>query len=468
MATARETRTSQSEIASGIATLDAPTMTAVVEAQAVGHRRRFSPSSMRTFDALNDRSFRWFFASMLAQFSSMHMQMVVNPWLVYQLTGSYAALGAIALVSSIPGLVLGFAGGVVADRAPKKIVVQIGQAISATATLGVALLIAFDMIMYEHLLALAAIQGAVFAIVGPARQAFIPEIVGPARLTNAVALNMAAMNVTRMGVPALGGLLVAFIGAEGVFFVMAALIFVAMFTLTPVKKHAMSDADKEVLRQQEQAGFGGIARTQQGNARSIGGGFRDVADGIRYISQDRVVLVLLAMNFFIVLMSMPYMQMMAGFVEQVLGEGPQGLGILWSMTGVGSLIGSLAIASMPNRGRGKIFLYSALLLGVALVGFAASTWFWVTAAVMVVVGVGSAGRMSLGNILIMSYTHPAYQGRVMSVFMMEFSLVSFGTFLVGIMAEVWGVQWAIGATAFSLVIVAVAGLLFVPRVRDLP
>jgi hypothetical protein len=86
----------------------------------------------------------------------------------------------------------------------------------------------------------------------------------------------------------------------------------------------------------------------------------------------------------------------------------------------------------------------------------------------VVVGVGSAGRMSLGNILIMSYTHPAYQGRVMSVFMMEFSLVSFGTFLVGIMAEVWGVQLAIGATALSLVVVAAAGLLFVPRVRDLP
>jgi hypothetical protein len=122
----------------------------------------------------------------------------------------------------------------------------------------------------------------------------------------------------------------------------------------------------------------------------------------------------------------------------------------------------LAIASMPNRGRGKVFLWSALLLGVALVGFAASTWFWVTAAIMVIVGIGSAGRMSLGNILIRSYTQPGYEGR------MEFSLVSFGTFLVGIMAEVVGVQWAIGVTALSLVLVSIAGLLFVPRVRDLP
>jgi MFS family permease len=463
MATARETPLQSEAPAAAVAVAEP------LDLQPAARTRRFSPGSLRTFDALHSPSFRWFFASMLAQFSSMHIQMVVNPWLVYQLTGSYTALGTVALVSSIPGIVLGFAGGVVADRAPKKVVVQIGQAISATGTLIVALLLAFDMLIYPHLLALAALQGSVFAIVGPARQAFIPEIVGPARLTNAIALNMAGLNVTRMGVPALGGLLVAVIGPAGVFFMMAALIFIAMVSLTPVRKYQLTEADQELLRRQEESGFGGGMQTQQSaNARTIAGGFRDVADGIRYIAKDRTIFMLLAVNFFIVLVSMPYMQMMAGFVEDVLDRGPQGLGILWSMTGIGSLIGSLAIASMPNRGRGKVFLWSAFLLGVSLIAFAASTWFWVTAAIMVVVGMGSAGRMSLGNILMMSYTHPAYQGRVMSVFMMEFSLVSFGTFFVGVMASVFGVQWAIGATALSLVIVAAIGLLWVPRVRDLP
>lgn len=425
--------------------------------------------SLRTFDALQDHSFRWFSVSMLSQFSSMHMQMVVNPWLVYELTGSYAALGTVALVSSVPGIVLGFVGGVVADRAPKKAVVQTGQAISALGTFVIALLISFGMLAYWHLLALAALQGAVFAIVGPARQAFIPEIVGPARLTNAIALNMAGLNVTRMGVPALGGILIALIGADGVFYVMAALIFIAMITLMPVQKHVMSDDDYAMLREQEETGFGGMAWAEhRTNAKTLGGGFRDIADGIRYIRQDSVVFMLLTVNFFIVLMSMPYMQMMAGFVKQVLDSGPEGLGILWSVTGVGSLVGSLVIASMPNRARGKVFLWSALVLGVALMAFAASTSFWLTTVIMLAVGVGSAGRMSLGNILTMSYTHPAYQGRVMSVFMMEFSLVSFGTFLVGMMASVVGIQWAIGVTAFLLVVVAAIGLLWVPKVRDLP
>lgn len=413
---------------------------------------------LRTFDALRNRSFAWFFASMLAQFSSMHIQMVVTPWLVYELTGSYAALGTIALVSAVPGLALGFVGGVVADRAPKKIVVQAGQAVSGLATLAVALLLAYDMLVYQHLLALAAVQGAVFAIVGPARQAWIPEIVGLARLTNAVALNMAGLNVTRMGVPALGGILIALIAPAGVFFVMAALIFVAMVTLTPVTRYEGSDA----------AEGGAVPMAASRGGHGVSGGLHDIVAGLRYIAADRIVFMLLMVNFFIVLMSMPYMQMMAGFVKQVLGAGPEQLGVLWSVTGIGSLAGSLAIASMPNRGRGKVFLISALVLGLALGAFAFSTWFWVTAVIMVVVGIGQAGRMSLGNILVMEYTQQAYQGRVMSVFMMEFSLVSFGTFLVGMLAEVVGIQWAIGSTALALVMVAAVGLLWVPRVRDLP
>jgi hypothetical protein len=76
--------------------------------------------------------------------------------------------------------------------------------------------------------------------------------------------------------------------------------------------------------------------------------------------------------------------------------------------------------------------------------------------------------MSLSNILLMAYTEPSLQGRVMSVYMMEFSLVSFGTFLVGVLAEIAGVQWAIGTTAVLLIAIAAAGLLFVPRVRNLP
>jgi MFS family permease len=430
-------------------------------------RSRGGVTSLRTFDALHDRSFRWFFVSMLSQFSSMHMQMVVTPWLVYELTGSYARLGAIALASAVPGLILGFGGGVIADRAPKKLVVQVGQTLNAVSTLAIAILLSFGLLEFSHLMIAAAAQGAVFAIMGPARQALIPEIVGPRRLTNAIALNMAGLNVTRMGVPALGGFLIAIIGAAGVYYLMAALIFIAMVGLTPVRRHEAIEGDIAPDGYPAAPAPHAMPDAPR-NPRTLRGGLRDVVDGMRYVAADRTVGILLLVNFFIVLMSMPYMQMMAGFVSDVLDGGEIELGILNSVAGIGSLVGSLAIASMPSKDRGRWYLLSALTLGVALVAFSASQWLWLTAVIMVVVGAGQAGRMSLSNVLLMAYTQPSYQGRVMSVYMMEFSLVSFGTFLVGIAAEFVGIQVAIGATAVSLIVISAAGLLLVPKVRDLP
>lgn len=429
--------------------------------------------SLRTFEALNSRSFRWFFVAMLAQFSSMHMQMLVNPWLVFDITGSYARVGAISLASAIPGLILGFPGGVVADRAPKKIVVQIGQTVNAIGTLGIAVLLSLDMLTFTHLMLVSALQGGVFAIMGPARQAMIPEIVGPRRLSNAIGLNMAGLNVTRMGVPALGGFLIVIIGPAGVYYLMGVLILIAVAGLIPVTKHVPTAEDIE-----EERVLAAAAGTDQPapQGRMAGGhgarggarGLSDIRDGIRYMLGDPVVMALLWINFFIVLMSMPYMQMIAGFVKEVLHGGPEQIGLLISATGIGALAGSLVVASMPNRGRGKVFLVSALILGFALIGFVISTSLWLTAVIMLAVGFGQAGRMSLGSILIMSYTKPEFQGRVMSVYMMEFSLVSFGTFAVGILAEAVGIQWAIGSTAAALLLVSIYGLLFMPRVRDLP
>jgi len=441
-----------------------PAAPAAAASAAVPARRRplrlARPARVRTFEALEGRSFRWFFLSMSAQFSSMHMQMVVTPYLVFELTGSYALLGAMSLASAVPGLLLGFAGGVIADRVSKKWLVQVGQALNALFTLALAALAATGHLRFEHLLLSSAAQGAVFAVMGPARHALIPEIVGPQRLTNAVALNMSGMNVTRMGVPALGGLLIAWVSPAGVYFVMAALLGLSMLWLAPVRRYEPTEDEAAASRAADPV----TARS----GRGVGAGMRDLVDGMRYIAREPAISALLAVNFFIVLMSMPYMQMMAGFVKEVLDAGPAQLGLLLSITGVGSLVGSLAIASMPGRGRGRVYLLSALVLGFALLVFSASTWFWVTAIVMVVIGVGQSGRMSLSNILIMAYARPSYQGRVMSVFMMEFSLVSFGTFLVGILASLFGVQLAIGGTAVALIAVALIGWRFVPRVRDLP
>ena len=166
--------------------------------------------------------------------------------------------------------------------------------------------------------------------------------------------------------PALGGFLIAFIGPGGVFGVMAALIFVAMMALGPVT------LQPAVLAQRAAAPWAGFGRELRRSVVELG-------EGIAYMRRDATILAVLLVNFFIVLMSMPYMQMMAGFVKEGARGGLGAAGHALSVTGIGSLVGSLAIASMPNRGRGLVFLLSALVLGVALLAFSFSTWLWVTA-----------------------------------------------------------------------------------------
>jgi len=403
----------------------------------------------RTFESLSNRGFRWYFFSMFGWFASMNMQMLVRGYIVFELTGSYAALGLVSLANAIPGLVLSLPGGAIADRVSKKRVVQLGQLSNTVVSAAIAFLMLSDMLVFEHLVACAVIQGSINSLLMPARQSMISEIVDDARLMNAVALNTAAMNTMRLIAPAIGGVLLATFGGGWAYVLMACLYCAGAVFLIPVRLNPQKSSAR--------ANSGGWLQ-----------GFSDIAAGCRYMAADRTVLMILSINLIIVLFSMPYQMMLPGFASDVLGAGPGRLGLLMTITGAGSLVGSLALASLPARNRGLILLLGSLLMGVSLVFFSISTWYWATAAIMLGVGVGQAARMSLGNVLLQSYTDAAYRGRVMSIYLMEFSLVSLGTFIIGVMSNVIGVQVALGVTSVLLVVLVTGVLVFMPRMRRLP
>jgi MFS family permease len=251
------------------------------------------------------------------------------------------------------------------------------------------------------------------------------------------------MNFMRLAMPGLGGLVLAATDAYWIYFLMTALYASAVLTLAKVP----------------------LAPAAAGPSR--GSGIADIVDGLRYMVRDSTILMLLMLNMVIVLFSMPYQMMLPGFVKEVLDGGPDRLGLLMSITGLGSLAGSLFIASLPSRGRGKLLLLGSMLLGIALVAFSASTWFWLTLIIMVFIGVGQSARMSLSNVLVQAYVDDAYRGRVMSIYMMEHSLVQFGTFIVGIIASLIGVQAALGGVALALFTSSLLVYMFVPRMRNL-
>jgi MFS family permease len=417
---------------------------------AVRPRARFS---IRTFESLKDRDFRWFFLSMFGHFTAMNMQMFIRGYLVFQLTGSYAALGAIQLASAFPQLLLSLVGGVIADQIPqKKHMVQIGQAVNALNALWIGAVLFFGALGVEHLVIAALVQGLMNALMMPSRQAMTPEIVGLERLMNALALNTAGMNFARLMMPAFAGWLVGALGpgygpegAEWVYFLMGGLYFSAVVSLFKVPNV--------------------IGRPQR--ERSVRAGLSDTAEGFRYIVRTPVVRTILLVNLLMVVFSMPYFFLLPGFVDDVLGQGATGLGILMSVQGLGSLAGSLVIASLPSRHRGRILLASGAVLGVSLLAFLWSEVYWISALLFIGVGLGQAGRMSLSNVLVQSYTEDAYRGRVMSIYMMEFSMVMFATFFVGLFANVVGPQVALSTTTLVLLGLIAYLFLFVRSFRDL-
>ena len=424
----------------------------------------------RMFQSLGNPAFRMFMAAMMGQMGAMNMQMVARAWFMYELTDSAALLGAVSLANGLPLLILSLYGGVIADRIPKKKVLILGQVASAALALIVALMITTDLINWGWLLAASVVQGMIMALMMPSRQALIAELVGEEGLTNAVALNTAGMNLNRLMAPGVAGLLIAIVGIEAVYYVMGGLYMVAtVFAYSlPIT----------------------------GSAAITGGKALDsVADGLRYIKESPVLPALLLATLISVIFSMPYMMLLPIFTKDViplaagdvawmtrlplLGEllepladlfvqSSFRLGLLMTVSGIGALAGSLAIAVMPADQRGKLFLGSLFLTAVTLILFSASPWYFVSLIIVIPLGLGQAGRMALSNALVQANADDSHRGRVMSVYMMEFGLTNLGIFFIAILAGFIGVQWAIGGSAAILLVVVLYYFLRVPSIRRLP
>lgn len=405
-------------------------------------------ASLPTFASFSERNFRWFYLAMLGQMAAMNIQLVMRGYVVFEITGSFAALGGIALASSLPMLFLGIFGGVLADRAPKTIVLQVGQFVSVLNALVVGILILTDAIVLWHLFAASLVQGTTMALMMPARQAMIPEVVSRDLLMNAVALNSAGMNLMRVLAPAGAGFLTAaagggVAGAGPVYMVMAGFYLSAMVTL------AM------------------LPRPEAASAGSSRGGLGDLRDGFTYVRNDATLLIVLAVTLLSAFLAMPYIQLLPGFVKEVLGGGPVELGLLTAVSGGGALFGALVIASLPERHRGLLLLLSVILLGVSLVVLSGSQAFWFAVIAIVFVGVGTAGRQAFSQILLHSYVENEFRGRVMALMMLQPGMMALGAFVVGIVAERAGIDIAMASLAVALAVIA--GLLIVvsPRLRRL-
>ncbi len=405
--------------------------------------------NLRTFSSLRNRDYRYYFGTVTLQTTAMYMQTIVRSLLVYRITGSVALLGTVALISALPEIVLSLFGGVLADRIPKKLVLIFGQTAYAIASLIIAVCITVGYISPEHpeswwvLAVTAFFRGGILGIVMPSRQAIISELVGSDLLMNALSINNLVRNVSRLFSPALAGILIDTVGFEAVYYIMTVMYVLAILLTLPLP----------------------LTGTAKGTR--ITNPFMEIRDGLKYVWRENILFSILVLTMFITLLSSPYMQLLAVFTDDILKVGATGLGILVSASGGGAMVGTLILASLPNRRRGLMLFISGAILGLALAGFSFSSIWLLSLALMTIIGFGQTGRMLLSNALLQSYSEESYRGRVMSIYLMESGISTVGVFFAAILAEGVGVQWALGSLSILLLAGCILGIFFQPQVRHL-
>ena len=321
----------------------------------------------QTFSSLKNRNFLFLWIGMIAMMGGMQMQMLARGYLVYDLTGSASLLGVVSAGSAVPMLTLALFGGAVADRVDRKRLIQIGQLIVACLALIVGLAITTGWVRWEHLLVASLIQGAVWSFMMPARQAIIPQLVGPHQIGNAMALNAAGMSTMTLSAPAIAGGLYALVGPETVYFTIAGFSLAAVVMTTFISH---------------------TERAAPARKRTM---MRDIGAGLVYIRGNQMVLVLLIMGLATTLLASPFRSLLPVFVVDVYHRGPDSMGLLVAIMGGGSLAGSLTVAALGSWRRGLLLIAGAFASGTALVLVAIFPHYAAAAAIMLLGGTGRLG-----------------------------------------------------------------------------
>ena len=377
-------------------------------------------------------------------FLVMQMQQVAQGWLVYDLTNSPLALGLLMLSFMGPTAVFSLFGGVLADKLPKTKLIMATQSFNVVIALILAVLVHTNQITFAHLLILGVFNGTLMALQMPSRRTLIPEIVGEERLMNAIALDTSGANLSRIVGPALAGVLIGILGTASVFYLMAGIAASSIFCISRISIRSPL-------------------------IRATSGMNREIIEGIKYMSRNPALLGLLIMAF--VPMSigmMSFHNLMPAWSVEALDLGPEGLGLLLAMTGIGAVFGSLFVASLGNfRRRGLLLIGTSLLWAVLIVAFAQSTVLLLALVLLVGVGFFSSIYLSLNQSLTQIYASPEMRGRVMSISMLSFGVMPLAVLPISALAERIGTPDALAVSAVLLLGFVLAFGILNPRFRCL-
>jgi predicted MFS family arabinose efflux permease len=346
----------------------------------------------RVFKAFHYRDFRLMFIGACTSSIGTWMQIVAQGWLIYRLTHSAFLLALDQFLGGIPIFLFSLIGGVVADRAERRKILLVSQYIQMGCAAVLTVLVAFGLVQVWQILCLSFIAGLAQAFGGPAYQALIPTLVDRDDMPNAIALNSIQFNMAVTIGPALAGQTLAKLGEKWCFGLNALSFLAPIISLLMISTRFMP------------------ARTTE----SI---FSSLKQGIKFIRRQTSMEALTVLAFCMTFLSMPLRTYIPVFVKDIFHRGPETYGNLLSLMGVGSICGSLIVASKGNMAnKGRFALTVLMFMGASISVFAVSKWLPLSYGMLVLVGASMMGVFATVTSLVQLITTNEMRGRVMSVY----------------------------------------------------
>jgi MFS family permease len=393
------------------------------------------PPRRRALGALRHRNYRLFFGSQLVSTMGTWMQSIALPWLVLRLTDSGLLVGLVLAAQYLPMLVAGPLGGMVADRFPKRRVLQLTQGAFMVPALFLFAVSWTHTATYPMLLAAALLWGVIQVVDLPTRQAFAIEMVGREDLVNAIALNSSIWNAAAVAGPSAAGVLIALVGLPACF-LLNGVSYVAVIAALALMRNLPSllpDHDHERLLDR-------------------------VVEGFRYVHRDPLVQGMLLVAAAFSLFATNRLTLVPLFADKVLHVGPIGFGFLMGAQGLGAMTGAmtLALTRGPLPGRRQFWTGCAWIL--CLLAFCLSPWLPLSLGLLYLAGLAQMWFMASANVRIQRATPDRLRGRVMAFYAHAImGMGPVGAVQAGLLASLLGspASMAIGAGAAIVALLSV-------------
>ncbi len=407
----------------------------------LGESPNWTGKIFKAFPAFAHRNYQLYFSGQLVSLIGTWLQTVGQGWLVFKLTNSAFLVGLVTALGALPIMAFALLGGVVADRFDKRKVLIFTQSASMMLAFTLGFLDILGIIKVWEIAVLAFLLGTVNAIDTPTRQAFVVEMVGRRSLPSAIAMGAGTYNAARAIGPGFAGFLIAVIGV-GATFILNGISFIgviiALFKIKAKSIRANVHPNPVVA----------------------------IKSGVSYAFSHPKIRLILVFCSITSVFGWSYTTIMPVVAKNVFGFGPAGLGLLYSSSGLGALVGSIAISIFSTKVNPKFFIFGGNFLAMStLILFTFTSNIYLALIILFFSGFGLLCQFATMNSSIQHMVDDGFRGRVLSMYTLAFLGMSpIGSFQIGYVAQRLGVEFAI---RYGAVVSLVFGLFFAYNFRKI-